>query len=99
MPGPNAAGRRRRAPGPSPQGTKTLAPKSYGVIEINRFDAGVEINRRRALFLETVAAGFLDAAERGLEGEAGGDLVYFDDAGFDALGVEHCFLQIASDDR
>jgi len=36
------------------------------IIQIYRLDAGVEINRARALFLERIGAGFFHAAEGSL---------------------------------
>src|SRR5436190_23179637 len=73
-------------------------PKSRGVIQVNSFDARVELDGTRTLFLERVGARFLDAAKRGLQREAGGNLIDFDDARLNAIGVSHCFFDVARDD-
>src|SRR5260221_217873 len=71
----------------------------HGVIDVDRLELGVKLERPGALLFKRVRARFFDAAERRLQRQAGGNLVDLDHACFDPFGVEHRFFQITRHDR
>src|SRR5262245_13515486 len=68
------------------------------IIQVNRLQFGVELNRTSPLFLERIAARFLDTAKGCLQGETGGYLVDFHDARLNSFGIKHRLFEIARDD-